>query len=73
MYKHITKTTAVPFLIKAYEYNDKTLKNKCSRFIYEENVDLLKHQDYTSFKRDDPKLALELYEGNFKFNRFYYL
>lgn len=68
MYKHISKSTAVPFLIKAYEYNDKWLKNKCSKFIFEENVDLLKNADYVSFKRDDPKLALELYEGFFSFN-----
>jgi hypothetical protein len=64
MYRHINKTTAVPFLIKAYEYNDKWLKNLCSKFIFEENVELAKHPDYISFKKEDPKLALELYEGN---------
>jgi hypothetical protein len=63
MYRHVSKTTAVPFLIKSYEYKDNWLKSKCSRYIFEESIDLAKHTDYISFKKDDPKLALELYEG----------
>lgn len=67
MFRHVSKTTAVPFLIKAYEYKDNWLKSKCSRFIFEESIDLAKHSDYMNFKKDDPKLALELYEGICKY------
>ena len=76
MYRHVSKTTAVPFLIKSYEYKDNWLKSKCSRYIFEESIDLAKHTDYINFKKDDPKLALELYEGSYCdyhviINRFY--
>lgn len=66
MENRINRGTVVPILIEAYELNHERLKNKCMRYIQEENIDLVASPQWNNFKTENPKLALSLYERYIK-------
>lgn len=62
MENRLNRSTVIPILIEAYELSNDRLKNKCMHYIQDENIDLLSSPQWNSFKNENPKLALSLYE-----------
>ena len=58
----INRGTVIPILIEAYELSNERLKNKCMKYIQDENIDLMNSSQWNTFKVENPKLALTLYE-----------
>lgn len=58
----LNRLTCIPILIEAFELNHERLKKKCLNFIQKENIDLTKSPQWTEFKSENPKLALNMYE-----------
>ena len=65
----INRGTVIPILIEAYELNNERLKNKCMKYIQDENIDLMNSSQWNTFKVENPKLALTLYERYVRENR----
>lgn len=62
MESQLNRITCIPILIEAFELNHERLKKKCLNFIQKENIDLTKSPQWTEFKNENPKLALNMYE-----------
>ncbi|RNA18439.1 kelch 41 [Brachionus plicatilis] len=58
----LNRLTCIPILIEAFELNHERLKKKCLNFIQKENIDLTSSPQWTEFKNENPKLALNMYE-----------
>jgi hypothetical protein len=58
----LNRNTVIPVLIEAFLFNNEKLKTKCMNFILDENIDFVKTHQWNTFKNENPKLALELYE-----------
>jgi hypothetical protein len=61
--------TVIPILIEAYELSNERLKNKCMKYIQDENIDLINSTQWNTFKVENPKQALALYERYVKENK----
>lgn len=62
MESQLNRLTCIPILIEAFELNHERLKKKCLSFIQKENIDLTSSPQWTEFKNENPKLALNMYE-----------
>jgi len=69
MESRINRGTVIPILIEAYELNNERLKNKCMKYLQDENIDLMNSSQWNTFKVENPKLALTLYERYVKENK----
>ena len=69
MENRINRGTVIPILIEAYELSNERLKNKCMKYIQDENIDLMNSSQWNTFKVENPKLALSLYERYVKENK----